>query len=128
MSESERPLFLVVTIKPRKDRLQEAEAAFRRVLDIDPSFARGYTNLAGLALLENHPEQARDLYLRAIEVDSRNVLARMQLARLYETVFQDFHAAARMCGEARALAPYTAGVAECVDRNQALAAAKDEGR
>jgi quinol monooxygenase YgiN len=26
MSESERPLFLVVTIKPRKDRLQEAEA------------------------------------------------------------------------------------------------------
>ena len=26
MSESERPLFLVVTIRPRKDRLQEAEA------------------------------------------------------------------------------------------------------
>jgi quinol monooxygenase YgiN len=26
MSESERALFLVVTIKPRKDRLQEAEA------------------------------------------------------------------------------------------------------
>ena len=26
MSEPERPLFLVVTIRPRKDRLQEAEA------------------------------------------------------------------------------------------------------
>jgi quinol monooxygenase YgiN len=26
MSESDRPLFLVVTIKPREDRLQEAEA------------------------------------------------------------------------------------------------------
>jgi quinol monooxygenase YgiN len=26
MTETERPLFLVVTIKPRKDRLQEAEA------------------------------------------------------------------------------------------------------
>jgi quinol monooxygenase YgiN len=26
MTETERPLFLVVTIKPRKDRLEEAEA------------------------------------------------------------------------------------------------------
>jgi tetratricopeptide (TPR) repeat protein len=106
------------------NRIDEAEAAFRRALQIDPSFVRGYTNLGALALVANQPERARDFYLRALEVDPRNVLARMQLARLYETIFRDFHSAARMCGEARALAPFTPGVVECVERNQRLAAGK----
>jgi hypothetical protein len=52
----------------------------------------------------------------------------MQLARLYEEVFHDYHAAARMCGEARALQPFTSGVVECMERNQRLAAEKDGGR
>ena len=106
------------------NRIEEAEAAFHRALEIDPAFARGYTNLGALALVANQPQRARDFYLRALEVDPRNVLARMQLARLYETIFRDFHRAARMCGEARALAPFTPGVAECVDRNQRRAAGK----
>jgi protein O-mannosyl-transferase len=109
-------------------RFEEAEAALRRALEIDPAFARGYTNLGALALTMRDEEGARDAYRRAIEVDPGNVLARMQLARLYEAVFRDFHSAARMCGEARALAPATPGVAECVERNQRLAAAKDAGK
>jgi predicted TPR repeat methyltransferase len=109
-------------------RWQEAEAALRRALEIDPGYARGYTNLAALALTAGNDEGARDAYRRAIEIEPRNVLARMQLARLYETVFGDFHSAARMCGEVRALAPTTPGVTECVERNQRLAAAKDAGR
>lgn len=112
----------------RAGRGDEAEAALRRALEIDPAFARGYTNLGALALTMGDEEGAREAYRRAIQVDPGNVLARMQLARLYETVFGDFHAAARMCGEARALAPATPGVAECVERNQRLAAAKDSGR
>jgi Flp pilus assembly protein TadD len=79
-------------------------------------------------LTAGNDEGARDAYRRAIEIEPRNVLARMQLARLYETVFGDFHSAARMCGEVRALAPTTPGVTECVERNQRLAAAKDAGR
>ena len=110
------------------NRLAEAETAFRRALEIDPAFARGYTNLGALALTAGQPDRARDFYRRAIEVDARNVLARMQLARLYETVFGDFHAAARMCGEARALDPFTPGVVECVERNQRRAAARDGGQ
>jgi len=109
-------------------RFEEAEAALRRALEIDPAFVRGYTNLGALALTMRDEEGARDAYQRAIEVDPGNVLARMQLARLYEAVFRDFHSAARMCGEARALAPATPGVAECVERNQRLAAAKDAGK
>jgi Tfp pilus assembly protein PilF len=110
------------------NRLAEAEAAFHRALEIDPAFSRGYTNLGALALLSGQDARARDFYRAALEVDRGNVLARMQLARLYETVFGDFHAAARMCGEARALAPFTPGVTECVERNQRLAAARDAGR
>jgi tetratricopeptide (TPR) repeat protein len=110
------------------NRYREADAAFQRALEIDPRFTRGYTNLGALAILSGQPERARDMYLRALEIEPRNVLALMQLAGLYENVFKDFHAAARMCGEARAVAPTTPNVAECVDRNQRLAAGKDAGR
>lgn len=107
-------------------RTEEAERAFRRALEIDPSFARGYTNLGALALVVGDPAAARDAYLEAIVKDPNNVLARVQLASLYENTFHDYHAAARMCGEARLLAPATPGVVECVERNQRLAAG--EGR
>jgi hypothetical protein len=109
-------------------QLDEAKRAFLRVLEIDPAFARGYTNLGALALLEGDAVRARDYYREAIAQDARSVLARMQLASLYEHTFRDYHAAARMCGEARAIAPSTPGVADCVERNQQLAAAKDQGR
>ena len=100
---------------------EEAERAFRQALAIDPRFARGYTNLGALALLSGETVRARDFYLQALVVDHDNVLARMQLASLYENTFHDYHAAARMCGEVRLLAPATPGVVECVERNQRLA-------
>jgi Tfp pilus assembly protein PilF len=102
-------------------QLEEAEREFRLALNIDPAFARGYTNLGALALLGGDTTQARDFYREAIEKDPNNVLARMQLASLYEKTFHDYHAAVRMCGEARLLAPTTPGVVECVERNQRLA-------
>jgi cytochrome c-type biogenesis protein CcmH/NrfG len=109
-------------------QLEESERAFRRVLEIDPSFPRGYTNLGALALVAGDTARARDYYREAIAQDPANVLARMQLASLYEKTFHDYHAAARMCGEARLLAPSTPGVVECMERNQRLAAAPDSGR
>lgn len=102
--------------------------AFHRALEIDPTFVRGYTNLGALALLAGDVERARDYYREAIVRDPDNVLARIQLAGLYERTFGDYHAAARMCGEVRLLAPETPGVVECVERNQRLAAEKDAGR
>ena len=106
----------------------EAETAFRTALEIDPAYPRGFTNLAALAVTVGDYDQARQMYLETLRVDPRNVFARMQLARLYEEVFKDYHSAARMCGEARALQPFTPGVVECVDRNQRLAIEKDGGR
>ena len=110
------------------NRVDDADAALPRALEIDPKYARGYTNLGALALLTGQPERARDMYLRALDIEPRNTLALMQLAGLYENVFKDYHAAARMCGQARAVAAATPNVGECVDRNQRLAAAKDAGR
>jgi protein O-mannosyl-transferase len=101
-------------------RLPEAEAAFRRAIAIDPTWARGYTNLAAVAMLEGDAEQAREYYQRAIVVDPANVHARVQLARIFEEVLHDYDRAARMCEEARAIAPSTAGMAECIERNQQL--------
>ncbi|HSC29938.1 MAG TPA: tetratricopeptide repeat protein, partial [Vicinamibacterales bacterium] len=109
-------------------RLREAEASFRRVLEIDPRSARAYSNLGAVALLAGEPDRARDFYVQAIAADPRAVLARMQLAHLYEKTYHDYHAAARLCGEARAIDPATRGVIECVERNQKLAAAADQGR
>ena len=106
--------------------LEEAERAFRKTLDLDPQYARGYTNLGALAVVAGNMDAARDHYLHAIAVEPRNVLARLQLARLYETTFHDYHAAARMCGEAGSIAPATPGLAECVERNRKLA--QDGGR
>ncbi|MCA1560225.1 MAG: tetratricopeptide repeat protein, partial [Acidobacteria bacterium] len=108
-------------------RFEEAEAAFRRTLAIDPNFVRGYTNLGALALVRGDVASARTAYQEAIEHDPRNVLARMQLARILETRFRDYHGAARMCGEARALAPTTPGAGDCVERNRKLAASADAG-
>ncbi len=102
--------------------LEKAERSFRRALEIDPGFVRGYTNLGALALVAGDAVRARDFYLQALAHDSGNVLARLQLASLYEHTFKDHHAAASMCGEARRLAPTTPGVVECVERNQRLAA------
>src|SRR5205823_4403404 len=94
-----------------------AERAFRTALDIDPSWPRGYTNLAALAITRGEHEQARDLYREAIARDAKNVLARMQLARLYESVFHEYGRAAEMCEQVLGIEPATSGAAECADRN-----------
>jgi Flp pilus assembly protein TadD len=110
------------------NRVAEADTAFHRALEIDPQYARGYTNLGALAMLTGQPERARDMYLRALQIEPRNTLSLMQLAGLYENVFKDHQAAARMCHEARAAAPATPNVTECIERNERLAAAKDAGQ
>jgi len=105
-----------------------AERAFRTALDIDPSWPRGYTNLAALAITRGEHEQARDLYREAIARDAKNVLARMQLARLYESVFHEYGRAAEMCEQVLGIEPATSGAAECADRNRRRAAAGPEGK
>ena len=109
-------------------RLEEADAMFHDVLRADPHFPRVYTNLAALALVRGQPEGARDYYRQAIDVDPKNITARLQLARLYQQTFQDYRAAAILCDEARVIAPETPGATECVERNRKLEASAGAGR
>ena len=108
-------------------QLGSSRREFRRALEIDPDFARGTPTSPRWHSSTAMPSGQRLLRPGAGH-DSGNVLARLQLASLYEHTFKDYHAAARMCGEARLLAPATPGVAECVQRNEQLAAERDAGR
>jgi protein O-mannosyl-transferase len=106
-------------------RLAEAKVAFNEVLKVDPSFARAYTNLGSVAFVSGDHAAARDYYMKAISLENTNVVARMQLARVYEETFHDYRAAARLCAEVQAIAPATPGASECIQRNQKMADGKD---
>ena len=58
-------------------------------------------------LLEGDTESARDFYQRAIEVDPATSSRACSWRASYETVVHDYDGAVRMCGEARAIAPFT---------------------
>lgn len=105
-----------------------AERAFHSVLDIDPSWPRGYTNLGALAIKRGDPERARDWYRAALERDPKNVLARLQLASLDESVFHDYGQAAQLCGEVLIYEPFHAAAAECVARNRRRMEGAADGR
>jgi Flp pilus assembly protein TadD len=98
--------------------LDAAHEAFRRALEIDPGFARARVNLGMIAMLQGDDLEARRQFEQAAAEDPRNVLARLQLARLFETSFPDPVAAARLCREVQSLAPATPGIADCVRRNE----------
>jgi protein O-GlcNAc transferase len=99
-----------------------AERAFRTALEIDPSWARGYTNLGALAITRGDHAQAREFYREAIAHDPKNVVARMQLARLYESIFHEYGHAAEMCEQVLQIDALTRGAADCAERNRRLAA------
>jgi len=100
-------------------QLDQAREAFTRALAIDPGFARAHNNLGGLALVARDHAEARRQFEQVLALDPDNVLARRQLASLFETVFDDPAEAARLCREILALDPRTPGAAECVARNEA---------
>jgi protein O-mannosyl-transferase len=109
-------------------RFSEAEAAFNEALKLDPTFARAYTNLGSLALIRGDHTNARDYYTKAISLESKNIIARMQLASVYEVAFHEYRTAARLCAEAQSIAPATPGVVECIRRNEKMAEGQGQGR
>ena len=100
-------------------QLDAAREAFDRALAIDPSFARAHNNLGGLALLAGTPQEARRQFERALAIDPANIVARRQLASLFETVFDEPAEAARLCREIREIDSRVPGAADCVARNEA---------
>ncbi len=60
-----------------------AETAWRRAIELRPSYSRPWVNLATLSLRAGRPEEARERLLRAVRVGPRNPLAWAHLGRTY---------------------------------------------
>lgn len=51
-------------------RIEDAEAAYHRAIELDPSFANAFTNLGNLLFRRGNAEQAEQMYRRALRVDA----------------------------------------------------------
>lgn len=59
--------------------MDEAEALYRRALEIDPWLAIAYTNLGNICFRRNAEEQAEALYMKALEIDASQPEAQYNL-------------------------------------------------
>ncbi|WP_437594096.1 tetratricopeptide repeat protein [Sorangium sp. So ce1000] len=59
--------------------MDEAEALYRRALEIDPWLAIAYTNLGNICFRRNAEEQAEALYLKALDLDTSQPEAQYNL-------------------------------------------------
>ncbi|AUX43204.1 MerR family transcriptional regulator [Sorangium cellulosum] len=59
--------------------MDEAEALYRRALEIDPWLAIAYTNLGNICFRRNAEDQAEALYLKALELDAAQPEAQYNL-------------------------------------------------
>lgn len=62
--------------------LDEAEALYRRAVEIDPYLAIAYTNLGNICFRRNDEEQAEALYRKALEMDESQPEAQYNLGYL----------------------------------------------
>lgn len=51
------------------NRLDEAEAAYSRAVEVDPDYAQAHINLGALLTHLGRPKEAEVAYRRAIEID-----------------------------------------------------------
>ena len=72
-------------------------------------------------------DEARDRLLAVARAHPDAVVARQQLAEMYETAYADPASALRVCREIQEVAPATAGVADCISRNQRRLAGLGQG-
>ncbi|MFH1680994.1 MAG: tetratricopeptide repeat protein, partial [Candidatus Eisenbacteria bacterium] len=66
----------------RLGRLEEAEAEYRALLDEDPAYIKGYTNLAKVRAARGETEDAKALYGEALRLDPDNPRIRADLEKL----------------------------------------------
>ena len=100
-------------------RHDEASEVFEQARRLEPDNPKVYNNLGVLAARTGRLDAAQDLFLEALRRDPRNVEARLALAQLSESAFNDPARALELCQELLALAPGTPGVEACVARNRA---------
>ena len=79
----EEALTLLATIRGRQQRYAEAEALFRRVLQIDPNSGAAHRGLGSALIAENKAEDAIEQYKAAIDFAPKDLGLKVELADLY---------------------------------------------
>jgi tetratricopeptide (TPR) repeat protein len=74
---------LLGRIRTRQKRFPEAEALFKRVLAIMPDYAAAHRNLGEVYLLLGRRDEAEAAYLKAHELDPRDVKTSLALGTVY---------------------------------------------
>src|SRR4051794_7963357 len=80
--DNEQALTMLGVVRGRQQRFAEAEALFRRVLQLDSKSIVAARNLAGALLAQDKPDEAIQQYNQAIKMNPRDSDLRMELARL----------------------------------------------
>jgi len=81
--DQEQALTLLGQIRGRQQRYAEAEALFRRALQINPNSASAHRGLGSALVAENQPEKAIDQFKAALDLAPADVALKVELARLY---------------------------------------------
>ena len=79
---NEQALTLLGVVRGRQQRYAEAEALFRRVLQLNPKSIVASRNLAGALLAQDRPEDAIKQYQQAIQLNPADSDLRIEVARL----------------------------------------------
>jgi tetratricopeptide (TPR) repeat protein len=81
--DQEPALALLGGIRLRQQRLAEADALFRRVLQIDPKSVETLEALGNTLVAESEPEKALEQFVAALELAPQDQALRVETARLY---------------------------------------------
>jgi len=100
------------------DRVPEAYSAFAEATRLSPGLEQAEIGQAAAARVLGRTDEARDRFLGVVKAHPDVVLPRLYLAEMYERDYADPATALRLCREVQALAPQTAGVADCISRTQ----------
>jgi tetratricopeptide (TPR) repeat protein len=79
---NERALTMLGVVRGRQQRYAEAEALFRRVLQLNPKSIVASRNLAGALLAQNKPDDAIRQYNQAIQLDPQDTDLKIEVAKL----------------------------------------------
>ena len=79
----EQALTLLGQIRCRQERYAEAEALFRRVLQLNSNSVQAHRGLGSALVAENQPDKAIEQFSAARALDPGDVVLSVELARLY---------------------------------------------
>ncbi len=77
-------LFFRALQAEEEGNLQEAYNLYRKLVELDPTYADALVNLGNLELQRGNPKEAEHLYRRSLEIDPDHVEANYNLACLLE--------------------------------------------